>query len=66
VINHPTEQLIRLKDVPTSDILPDRKLSRATAYRWALCGIRGVKLETIKAGGARYTSREAVQRFFET
>jgi hypothetical protein len=38
--------------------------SPATAWRWALKGIRGVKLETVMMGGRRYTSREAVDRFF--
>jgi hypothetical protein len=38
--------------------------SPATSYRWALKGLRGVKLETVMLGGRRYTSREAVTRFF--
>jgi Protein of unknown function (DUF1580) len=38
--------------------------SPATLYRWALKGIRGVKLETVMMGGRRYTSDEAVDRFF--
>jgi len=32
-------------------------------HRWALEGSRGVKLESIRIGGFRYTSAEAVQRF---
>jgi hypothetical protein len=28
-------------------------------------GIRGVRLESILIGGARWTSKEALQRFFE-
>ena len=46
-------------------------LSPATAWRWALRGIRpryqGVqdrlRLETVLIGGRRFTSREAVSRF---
>jgi len=37
----------------------------ATLYRWAQRGIRGVRLETIQCGGAKCTSLEALQRFFE-
>ena len=35
----------------------------ATVYRWISRGIRGVRLESIRVGGALYTSREAIQRF---
>ncbi len=38
--------------------------SPATLYRWALKGVRGVRLETVMMGGRRYTSDEAVDRFF--
>jgi hypothetical protein len=38
--------------------------SPATSYRWALRGLRGIRLETVMIGGRRYTSREAVARFF--
>jgi Protein of unknown function (DUF1580) len=38
--------------------------SPATLYRWALKGVRGIKLETVMMGGRRYTSDEAVDRFF--
>jgi hypothetical protein len=34
-------------------------------YRWALDGLRGVKLETIRVGGTLCTSREALERFFD-
>ena len=37
----------------------------STLHRWSTHGIRGVRLETIKVGGARKTSREAIQRFVE-
>ena len=38
-------------------------MSISAAYRWCQRGLRGVKLETIRVGGALITSREAVQRF---
>lgn len=34
-----------------------------TAWRWALRGVRGVRLESTIIGGRRYTSREACERF---
>ena len=39
------------------------KPSPATRWRWALRGIRGVRLETLKIGRVRYTSVEALHRF---
>ena len=35
----------------------------STLARWALCGIRGQRLEVIRLGGALFTSVEALQRF---
>lgn len=35
----------------------------STIYRWAKTGLRGVRLETIRIGGALCTSLEALQRF---
>jgi hypothetical protein len=34
-----------------------------TAWRWALKGVGGVRLESIKIGGVRFTSRQACDRF---
>lgn len=36
----------------------------STLHRWHLRGCRGVRLETVLIGGRRYTSKEALQRFF--
>ena len=52
-----------------ADSIPGRTGSGvhvSTTWRWAQRGIRGVRLETILIGGIRYTSREALQRFFES
>ncbi len=40
-----------------------RKPSPSTLYRWAKYGLRGTRLETIRIGGTRCTSVEALQRF---
>jgi hypothetical protein len=37
--------------------------SAATLWRWAMRGVRGVKLDTVIIGGRRYTSHEAFARF---
>ena len=50
-------------------MVPSRRPGKApevsTLHRWATRGLRGVRLETIKVGGARMTSREALERFFQ-
>jgi hypothetical protein len=42
-----------------------RKTSVSTLHRWATCGLRGVRLETIQVGGTKCTSIQALQRFFD-
>ena len=37
----------------------------ATLHRWAANGAQGVKLETVKIGGIRFTSVQALERFVE-
>ena len=41
-------------------------VNRATVHRWRTRGARGSKLETVLAGGRRYTSQEALLRFFDS
>jgi hypothetical protein len=36
----------------------------STLWRWINRGIRGIRLETVMVGGRRFTSREALDRFF--
>lgn len=35
----------------------------SSLHRWRLQGVHGVKLETVKIGGRRLTSAEALERF---
>jgi hypothetical protein len=56
------EEFFRLKEVPA--LLPDRP-HLSTVWRWVTRGCRGVKLETIRIGARRYTSRSAVRRFVD-
>ena len=52
-----------------AQLLPKRRLGKSihvsTLYRWIHHGTGGVRLESIKLGGALYTSVEALQRFAE-
>lgn len=72
MIDLANHQLIRLGEVP--EHLPPapgkRRMHPSTPFRWATRGIRAadgttVLLETVKVGGALYTSREALQAFAE-
>jgi hypothetical protein len=49
-------------------LLPTRRGGKrihiSCLYRWALYGLRGVRLETIQVGGTTCTSRQALERFF--
>jgi hypothetical protein len=42
---------------------PPNGVAGATMARYIQKGIGGIKLETIKIGGRRYTSKEAIARF---
>jgi Protein of unknown function (DUF1580) len=63
------ETLIPLSHCPRLGVLPVRRAGRpihaATWHRWAIKGLRGVRLETIRVGGTRCTSLAAIERFFQ-
>ncbi len=42
-----------------------KRINVSTLWRYATTGCRGIKMETIMAGGSRATSLEAIERFFE-
>lgn len=42
-----------------------RRPNVATIWRWAIRGLRGVRLQTIALGRYRYTTRSAIERFIE-
>lgn len=59
------DQLIPLTEAPKH--IPTRegkRVHRATVFRWALQGLGDTRLETVKCGGKRYTSRQAIATFF--
>lgn len=43
-----------------------RPIAPGTLWRWARRGLKGVRLEIVMVGGIACTSREALQRFFES
>lgn len=55
------QQLLTLKEA--SKRIPSRP-HVATLWRWVNIGCRGVRLESWLIGGLRYTSVEAIDRFF--
>jgi hypothetical protein len=44
----------------------NKRVSTVTLWRWATRGSGGVILETLRTPSGRVTSREAIQRFFES
>jgi hypothetical protein len=60
MIDHTAETLLTFAEAAA--VLPDRP-HVSTIHRWRLRGIGGVKLDTIRIGGRRYTSHEALERF---
>lgn len=59
------ESLILLSEVPKA--LPKRRgksVHLSACYRWMKSGLSGVRLETILIGGQRFTSKEALNRFW--
>ena len=67
MIDPTTEKLLTPKQV--AKLFPGRLgkgMSVATVWRWLSGrGRRGVVLESIRVGGSRYSSREAVHRFIQ-
>ncbi len=63
------QQLSRETPLVFSEVpnrLPKRhgkKIHYSTVYRWATKGVRGRVLETVRVGGVRYTTVEALERF---
>jgi hypothetical protein len=60
MIDVANEQLLTFSEA--ARMLPGH-VHASTLHRWRLCGVRGLKLETVIVGGRRYTSREAIVRF---
>ena len=61
------DQLLPLGSVVQLPILAraGRTLHRSTPTRWALRGVNGIRLETTKIAGRRFTTLAAVAAFLE-
>jgi hypothetical protein len=55
------KEQLRLLTKASADVPGNPHIS--TLIRWALRGLKGIKLETALVGGRRFTSVEAIQRF---
>lgn len=63
----------RLKDLIPITTVPDhlpcraggRRYHPSTASRWALYGLHGTRLASVKLGGKRFTKTEWLARFLE-
>ncbi len=63
MIDPATEELCLLSQA-SAIINPSHPPHIATIWRWATAGLKGgIRLESIKVGGQRFTSREAIRRF---
>lgn len=63
MVDPATEQLLLLTEA-SAIINPSHPPHIATIWRWATAGLKGgIRLESIKVGGQRFTSREAIRRF---
>ncbi len=62
-----SEQLISLNEARAT--MPPRRAGKRPSlsclYRWTSTGCRGVRLEYVQVGATRFTSREAIRRFFD-
>lgn len=68
MIDLQTETTLRLNDARNLPWLKGRtgkRISKDSLQRWALRGLRGVRLETVRIGGTIFTSAEAILRFLE-
>jgi hypothetical protein len=67
MIDIDSEELVPLTNVAT--MVPPRpngkRMAVTTAWRWATVGVRGHKIEVVRIGGSKYTSREALGRFLK-
>ncbi len=62
------EKLIPLRDIPALEWLPSRRagarLALATVHRWAIRGVGGRRLRTVRVGGCLCTTESWLMDFF--
>lgn len=62
---NPDEQLVILSRMGRTYPFPGGTVAPSTIRRWALRGVRGVRLRTYPRGGRRYTSARDVREFLD-
>ena len=61
----PNEDLVPLSKCPSHlEKRLGKRVHIISVHRWANKGVAGVKLATLYIAGRRYTSKEAIERFF--
>lgn len=66
MIQTSSENLLELSKVPQHlEKLAGKRPHIASIYRWTKHGIAGIRLETLIIGGTRFTSEQALDRFFQ-
>ncbi len=55
--------LLNEKRLTLNQLAQQEGVNTSTTWRWALRGVRGVKLETFSVGARRFTTHEAFARF---
>ena len=61
-----SETLIPINQVPVHlEKITGNRPHIASTYRWMKHGIAGIRLETLFIGGTRFTSEQALGRFFQ-
>ena len=67
MIDITSEELIPFRELP--DYLPKqpsgKKLHLSACYRWKKQGVQGVRLETVFIAGCSYSSKQALNRFWQ-
>ncbi len=66
MIDSMTEELLTLAEA--ARVVPSksgRGVNASTVWRWALRGVSGTRLDVLRIGGKTYTSRQALQKFYE-
>ena len=57
------EHLLNERRLSLSALAKRENVSLSTTWRWAMRGVRNVKLETLVVGGRRFTTYESFSRF---
>lgn len=59
-----TEDVVSLKEAQREiEKVMQTRLDRSTIHRWALRGVKNVKLDSVRLGGKTLTSKQAINRF---